>query len=41
MATTMIGAGYAVSGAAGDAILGNRKVIDMRDKLYLLQPDAA
>jgi len=28
MATTMIGAGYAVSGAAGDAILGNRKVIE-------------
>lgn len=39
MATTMIGAGLAVSGAISDAILANRKVIDMRDKLYLLQPE--
>jgi len=28
MATTMIGAGYAVSGGVSDAILANRKVIE-------------
>lgn len=38
--TPMLTAGYAGTGVAY-GVLANRKVIDMRDKLYLLQPDAA
>lgn len=40
MATMLTGASYGTSGASG-AILGDRKVVDMADKIFLLEPDAA